>query len=214
MRKEIETMGLKKFRAMSDREAKDFYYGVVERYGISERGIEAAAKHSVAPLQEKTVLAAAAQADPELKRSFDFINAITDKTPEPAADVLTEEEKPLKAQIDRWDAMKILQDKAFAMSGRITPETLVKAYGALATELHHKMDAEPGNRMYNLQMTKLQSRFIEGVKEIDYVEVNRQRGVKIENVEPSLSRFTQPARTVEVETEKPSAPKKPQGFKL
>lgn len=214
LKTEIEKTGLENFRAMNDREAKNFYYGVVEKYGISEKGISAAALYDTGTEEEKAAVLDQAKRDPAIRRSLDFVATLSVKPAEPGPEVLSEEEKPLKAEIDKWDALLILEDRAFAMSGRITPATLVKAYGALAGELHDKMNANPDNRMYNLQLTKLQSNFVEGVKEIDFVEVNARRGIRIEEVEPSLSQFMPPAKTKAAETEPPVTPRKGPSLKL
>jgi hypothetical protein len=214
LKTEIEKMGLDKFRAIKDPEAKNFYYGVVEKYGISEKGIDAAAHYDMGTDEEKAAIEEKAKRDPEIRRNLDFVTKLSEKPAPPEADVLSEDEKPLKAEIDKWDALKILADRAFAMSGRITPATLVKAYGALAGELHDKMNADPDNGMYNLQMTKLQSRFIEGVREIDFVAVNAERGVKIEDVEPTLSQFMLRPKARESEADPPGPPKKGPSLKL
>ena len=214
LKTEIEKMGLDKFRAMKDAETKNFYYGVVEKYGISEKGISTAARYDTGLPDERAAIEEQAKSDPEIRRNLDFVVKLSEKDAPEAPDVLSEDEKPLKAEIDKWDALKVLEDRAFAMSGRITPATLVSAYGAIESELHDKMNADPDNGIYNLQMTKLQSRFIEGVKEIDFVEVNARRGIKIEEVEPSLSQFVPKAKPQETVAEPSEPSRKPPTLKL
>lgn len=215
LKAEIEAVGLDRFRGFTDREAKAFYYNVVEKYGISEKSIEAAAHYDMAAEKDRAAIEDAAAKDPEIRKGLAFRAAISVKKPEEGPNILSEAEAPLKAQLDAWKAEKILQDRAFALDGRVTPASLIRAYGALETELHDKMKSDAGNsRLYDLQMSKLQTTFIEGVQGTDYVEVNRQRGVKIEEVEPALSQFMTPVKIKDAETASPAPSKKNPTLKL
>jgi hypothetical protein len=99
-----------------------------------------------------------------------------------------------------------LLDRAFALGGKITPETLIKAHRDMAEQLLGQATAEDAatkklgkspDPLYRLEIAKLQQTFVETVQSTDYVEVNKKRNVAIEEVEPGLSRFATPVMAPE-----------------
>ncbi len=103
-----------------------------------------------------------------------------------AAKPLSPQEQEVFAQLAKWDAATMLQDRAFAKDGKITPATLIKAYGKMQEELRAQLVKTPDDPLLHAKVGKLQASFISTVQDLDYVDANAQRGVNIVAKEPAL----------------------------
>lgn len=184
----VEGMGLDAFRRLDEAAATALYFEVTDKSAMSARSIEINLRLEKLDVPGRLAFIDANFADPELDKAVDFMGYYYNK---PAnnrgAKPLSPEEMKLMDQLRDWDAAKLLDDRAFAASGKITPATLVKAYGAMQDELHAKRLLEPGNTLLMAQMTKLQQTFVHHVQGVDYVQANLDRGVDIVKAEPSLA---------------------------
>jgi hypothetical protein len=128
-----------------------------------------------------------------MQRALDFMAPykIPSKDAKPeglAGRPLTAAEQIAAEQVRNYKAEDMLQDRAFKDAKKITPATLVKAYGELQDDLRRKMEQDPGNPLYQAQAVKLQESFVHVTNSLDYVEANAKRGVDIMKKE-GLSRF-------------------------
>lgn len=207
LKAEIDKMGVDKFRALSDRAAKDRYIDIVEDHSVDERGLKAAATLVQNEKDPAAVAAIAARAktDPSVARGLAFLDLVGPQAQRAAevANVLKPGEQAIKDQLDKWDALQILQARAVKDSGRITPVTMVKAYAKLSDELRDAMDAEPDNHLNDLKLSKLQATFIDSVPQLDYLEANKRFGVDIVADEPALERY----KPAQKSATRPTAPK-------
>jgi hypothetical protein len=104
----------------------------------------------------------------------------------PVKPPLSPEEQAVFTQLSTWDAAQMLQDRAFAKDGKITPGTLIKAYGKMQEELRAQLQQNPEDPLLHAKEGKLQQSFITTVRDLDYVDVNAKRGVDILEKEPAL----------------------------
>jgi hypothetical protein len=112
------------------------------------------------------------------------------KAPE-AVTGLNGADQALAGQLKAWDADKALDDKAFEIGKKITPQTIIAGYNKMQEDLHEKMKADPDNKLYPLQSAKLQQAFLNHARNLDYVSVNAARGVDIVKAEPALRSFAE-----------------------
>lgn len=189
MRQEIEAMGVDKFRKMNENQVRDFYHDVTEKYGATGASVKAGLDYRDGTPEERAALEKRAAAEPEVKKGLEF-QRMMDNMPPVASDDLTAADKELKEKIDKFDASALLEQKAFDLKGKITPATMIEAYGKIEQDLRKKIKSDPANaRLYELEMTKLQEKFVHDVNTKDYVEANKKHGVNIEEREPVLSKF-------------------------
>lgn len=187
MKKEIEEMGLAKFKGMDDAQAKQFYYHVVDKYGITGRGLQAAMKYEDGNFLQKLGHTIDALGDSEVRRGLelrDLVNATPGQTVPPSLTAAEFE------RVQTYDPQAQLEERAFQQGRKVTPVTMAQAYTQVQEELRAQMKAHPESHLYAEQMTKLQQTFTTNVKTMDYVEANSRFGVKIEDVDPSLSSFS------------------------
>lgn len=203
MKQEIEQMGgIAKFRAMSDEQARQFYYKVVDKYGVTGPAVQSAVKFALAGPVQSFGQEVGALFDRDTSKGIDFYRYFS-ANPQPL------QSAPLTPQqaigLDHYDPQAQLEERAFDRTGKITPESMIKAYGELQDELRSRMQAHPGDQLYPQEMTKLQREFTHNVKTMDYVEANQRFGVTIENVEPVLAAFSdKPAQKAPPRTLKPA----------
>ena len=180
----VEAMGINAFRAMNDDQAKDFYIETTIQYGMSAKSLAANVRLEVADLGEQLRFGQAAKTDPEIAKAIDFLAYYYRRHDDPGPGPLTPAEQQVMAQLRQWNAVQALEDKAVALSGKITPVTLVQAYGALQESFHMQLQNQPGNVLLAAQMTKLQQSFIYHVQDCDYVDRNHRHGIDLTAVEP------------------------------
>ncbi len=185
-RERIEQMGLEAFRKLDDEQAKALYFEVTDKFGMSARSIEINLRLEKMNVAGRLAFVEANSKDPELPKALDFMGYYYNKVPDRGVVTLTETEKQLAGQLRAWDAEKLLADKAFTLGGKVTPATLIQAYGALQDGLHADRLSKPGDALLSAEMTKLQQTFVFLVQDIDYVEANQKRSVDITKAEPVL----------------------------
>jgi hypothetical protein len=196
MKRDIEVMGVEKFRRMSEKQVREFYHGTVEKYGMTGNAVKRAL--DIDALQDNGLRAKAASSpDPDTQKAVAFVKLKNaDPAPEPSDIPLTPAQEKVKAELERYNPARLLEGKAFAAAGKITPETLVAAYSVLSEELRQKALKNPDSELYPLEMTKLQQGFVDMVRTTDYVAINRRHGYDIEKDLPEQlqSKFAVPAK--------------------
>lgn len=194
LKQEIAHMGLARFRALNDRQARDFYYGVVERTGMTARQMEFVALLQEGPPEAKNLITRLAKTNAEAARAVEMVNydtvisdAIETQRREKAATPLTPEEHAMMTTLGQYNAARQLVDNAFDTDGRITPKTLTAAYGRLQTALQTESNSTPSMAsLTNAKLNKLQESYFIVVQFIDYLGENAKRGVDITALEPCL----------------------------
>ncbi len=180
----VEAMGLPAFRAMSDDQARDFYIETTVQYGMSAKSLAAGVRLEIADLGAQLRFGQQARTDPEIAKAIDFLAYYYRRTDDAGPGPLTPAEQQVMTQLRQWNAVEALEEKAVALGGKITPVTLVQAYGALQDDFHLRLQSQPGNVLLAAQMTKLQQSFIYHVQDCDYVDRNNRRGIDLTAVEP------------------------------
>ena len=198
LKRQIQEMGVAKFNKLDEAHVQALYENVTQYKTLSMGMAEMVIAYGAADADDR----AAARRDaatPEARKQypeFEPALAFMRDYPEPSiADAdgikkpseLTAAQTRMAEQVEKYDALGALVDRAFKKDGKITPATLVDAYGDLQDDLRRKMEREPANALYKEQMNKLQAAFVDNVQEIDYVEANRSRGVDIVKKEPGLA---------------------------
>jgi hypothetical protein len=198
-KKEIERIGFGRFMKMGEAEVQEFYHGVVEKYGLNAQTVKYAADYDNASKDEKRKLLADAGADPEIKKALEFLKYRNAEPVNPETAPMTNSDEKVQQALDAYNPYKQLVDKAFELGSKITPETLLRAHREMADDLLARADEEDARRknlgqspnpLYRLEMAKLQRVLNDTVQYSDYVELNRQRGVTIEDVEPGLQQLS------------------------
>lgn len=191
MKRRITAMGLPAFRAMDDGAAKAFYVGLVREKGMSARSLEINIRFEKADVAGRLAWLEQSKTDPEAEKAIDFISYYhrepLDSRP---TGELNAQEQALAEQVMQWNPFARLEDRAFALARKITPSSLVQAYGLLQDELRTEMLANPDNRLTIAKMTALRKTFSWQVQTTDYVEANELRGVDITRAERGLSHFS------------------------
>jgi hypothetical protein len=195
LKEEISRIGLDSLRTMDDPALAAFYTGVVEQYAVGPQGIAVALVYLHATEGRRVELRESADiTNPEVRKGLLLAeNAIAS-----IALAKAEAEAPATRPIPprssfflAWDPMEHLTEKAFNQSGKITPETLARAYVTLqdSLRLHLKKDGQADYRAE--QMIRLKEAFTSDVSRLDYIAENACRGVNIIEAEPALVSFRQ-----------------------
>ena len=191
LQKEINDMGLDKFRALGDADARALYQGIAEKGSIRPELAATAQQYLSGTAQERQALDVMSVVSPDTQAALDFLKPYAVPAPDakPAGlgqAPLTPTDQELQRSLGNYHPAELLKDRAFSDSGKITPLTLAKAYGELQDELHHDLDRDPGNKLWQGQAQKLQQTFINAVQMTDYIQENAARGVDILKAEPLL----------------------------
>lgn len=210
MQDEINKMGVDKFRKLDEKQAEAFYNKIVDDHALNARRVEIIQRsESLNPLKSAPYMVTRFT-DTEVSTAFAFRRgqnidsfiAVAHEIVSPSG----KKDPQLAAKLDKWDASALLQDKAFAADHKITPNTLIKAYTAMQDELRARIKKDPSQAsLYEAQMTKLQATFVAEVPKIDYERVNTERGVFLEDVEPSVKALY-PKMATDEKKPKPSKP--------
>jgi hypothetical protein len=177
LKREIEKLGggnlkagFTKFQAMPEAETQEFYYKVVEKYGISPDVVKKAAEYDNASDGDKERMRAQAVKDPLTKKALEFLSSM--KVRERPEEI--KEDERARKEIDDYRPGKDLLRKAVAQPGKlITPASLMAAHRLMEDELREKAQKDPKNPVYPLKMAKLQRVFINMVMNTDYYEMNK-----------------------------------------
>jgi len=197
-KRQVQEMGIAKFNKLSDTQLQAMYENTTQRktlsVGMAEMVIAygAADADNRAEARRDAGTAEARKQYPEFEPALAFMRdyaepSLKDELGRKQAPDLTMVQARMAEQVEQWDALGALVDRAFKKDGKITPATLVEAYGDIQDSLRRQMEKDPSNALYKEQMGKLQTAFVDNVQEIDYVEANRSRGVDIVQKERGLA---------------------------
>ncbi|TAL31193.1 MAG: hypothetical protein EPN97_11450 [Alphaproteobacteria bacterium] len=198
LKSEIDRMGVEKFRKMDEKNVREFYHTVVEKYGVSANAVKKAADCEVSG-DDGMRAKLASSPDPDSKKAAQLLKLKNADPAQEDSDIpLTPAQEKIKAELDRYNPARALENRAFTDGGKITPETLIDAYGKLTEELRQKTLKFPDSELYPLEMTKLQQTFVDMVRHTDYVAMNRRHGHEVEADLPAAlqSRFAAPVAPV------------------
>ncbi len=208
LKQKIDEMGVENFRKLSEKDAQKLYYEVTDKYALDGNDIKNINTYEAGGALTRAFYKASTFVDGDFDRAMQFrarhlsewtkayeedkmknppANSYSVNAPKPAA------QQKAETALVQWDAAKALKDKAFATDHKITPATLVRAYGDMQDELCAKTRSDPANTvMYEEQMTRLKVALLGNMQSMDYVTENKRRGVTLENVEASLKGFAKP----------------------
>jgi hypothetical protein len=192
LKAEIERIGLDNFRKLSDADAQKLYFRVTDECGMTAKGLQTAIRFDDVDDAGKQAYRAQAKTDSDVFKGVALHHYMATSKADPPVAALQGADKDVAKQLDAWNADKLLDDKAFEIGKKITPQTIIAAYNNLQAGLHAQMKADPDNKLYPLQATKLQQAFLTHSRELDYVEANAARGVDIVKTEPALKAFVSP----------------------
>lgn len=177
----IAGMGVDRFVAMTEAEARTLYYTVTEDFALDQTGLEAliaAENHSapadpvqgVAGIERYRDYMAAPKAPASMMAAFTAILGGSGITESDVASI-----KAVSADLKNWSPLDALQDKAFALAGKVTPVSIVKAYIALQGDYNARTAANPDKADLYIEMaTRLKSVFVEKTMWLDYGKINAQ----------------------------------------
>ena len=198
LKSRIVKMGLPAFRALNDTQAQALYFSVMDAKEMTASIVGYTVMLEDAKTAgQKRALGILAGRDPDFIRAQEFrrvyVAAEQAAKRGPKGDApLTAQEKAGLAKVRAWNASAMLQERAFALYGKITPQTMIGAYGALQTALMDGIAQQPDNAALPVLMTKLQQTYLNDVRRIDYVAANARHGVDITAVEPVLKNIQKP----------------------
>ncbi|MDE1153426.1 MAG: hypothetical protein PW788_12890 [Micavibrio sp.] len=186
--------GVEAFRAMDEKKMEDFYFAINERYGMQPKAYEYALRLDAASESMRGSLTRAFGGTQEFDKAVAFRALYTQpQAAGPAfTDKLTPQEQATLRTVTAFDARKKLEDEAFKANGKITPATLIAAYGRMQGRFQEELARNPDNTTTPALMGKLQGVFVQDLTHIDYLATNAKRGVNLVNVEPSLAAFRTP----------------------
>ena len=181
-------------RQMTDAQAAETYQWAVERYGHTEKSVQYIFEFRDLSRRDQMPYRGKHNDDPEFQRALKYLQIYDQKMAEPLDPnrPLSVAEQATFDKLKAFDAFALLQDRAFQLDGKITPTTMIHAYGDLREGLLKQLRADPDNPLYPAEITKLQQVLILGVARTDYVQANLARGVDIVAKEPVLVSFRGP----------------------
>lgn len=209
LKSRIVKMGLPAFRALNDTQAQALYFSVMDAKELTGPivGYTVMLEDAKTPAQKRALGILAGQ-DPDFIRAQEFRRIYVaaeqaDKHAPKGGTPLTDKEKAGMAKVRAWNASAMLQERAFALYGKITPQTMIGAYGALQTALMDGIKTQPDNAALPVLMTKLQQTYLNDVRRIDYVAANARHGVDIAALEPVLKSIPKPTAALPLRQPQP-----------
>ena len=193
LKKEIEGMGLEKFRAQSEAEARAMYYRVTEAHALNPRRLEAKLIYDRAGPNERVAfewlatwgretaaMMAFKDAVPKAPDVSDVPDALKESAVGAAFSAMTgglgidltkmQWNTNLNEWFLEWDVMQDLAKRAFEADGKVTPETVIRAYVRLQSELARDEPADPeGKFYYTMSAARLKYFFVKDLSEFDFV---------------------------------------------
>jgi hypothetical protein len=194
LKAKIGEIGLDNFRKMSDADAQKLYFEVTDKWGMTGKSLQTGLRFETAKGSERQGYLDRFGKDQDVTRALLLETYVAKARPNSPAASLIAADTALAGQLKSWDADRLLDDKAFEIGKKITPQTIITAYNQLQGDLHDKMTTDPDNKLYPLQATKLQQAFLTHARELDYVGANAARGVDIVKTEAALKSFAEPAK--------------------
>lgn len=198
LKRQVQQMGIAKFNKLDELHLQALYENVTQHKTLSVGMAEMVIAYGAADADDRAEARRDAGTEDSRRQYPEFEPALAFMRdyPEPSlkdangvkrAPDLTVAQARMAEQVEKFDALGALVDRAFRKDGKITPATLVDAYGDIQNDLRRQMEKDPSNPLYKEQMGKLQTAFVDNVQEIDYVEANRSRGVDIVQKERGLA---------------------------
>lgn len=208
LKQQVQQMGIAKFKKLDEAHVQAFYETITQNKTLTPGMAEMIIAYGAADADDRAearrdgATAESREQYPDFEPAMAFLRdypepSLTDKNGLRKPPEMTVAQARMAEQVEKYDALGALVDRAFRNDGKITPATLVDAYGDLQDDLRRRLERDPANTLYKEQMSKLQTAFVDNVQEIDYVEANRSRGVDIVKKEPGLAQALgeKPVRT-------------------
>jgi hypothetical protein len=215
LKQKINEMGIDNFRALKPDEARKLYEDIADANSMSPDMAGIVIEYRTGSEAYRRQMTRMATTDPrcpsDIKEAVNFAKPYRPEIPERFRGLgqpLSRKEKEVIEKLGKWDAVQILEDRAFKNDGKITPATLARAYGELRTELLEQMRNKPGDLLLRAQSGKLQASYITTMQSLDYVGENRARGVDIFTAEPALTEYL--GQREKKTAPAPSKPSKPE----
>lgn len=183
----IAEMGTEALLQMAQPEARNLYFEINDATALKPAQITAMADYLLADAEGRTARRAAAPAGSDAAAGIaQALEILKPTMPQRMLrDLIAAFVPPdgvLIEKLKEWDPLQELQTGAIERHGKITPETLIRAYGALQNELHGQLHGED-DKLAREKMTILKGIFTRYVRAVDYVSVNQKYGVDIEVAE-------------------------------
>jgi len=96
-----------------------------------------------------------------------------------------------KDMIPDMNAAKVLEDKAFALAGKVTPKSLMQANNALQQEYAALHEGDPNNLKPMFTAAQMQITYNARVQATDYAAANAKRGAKLDAADLQEINFVQ-----------------------
>lgn len=177
LQNKLEETGLEKFREMNEKERRDLYIGIVRENCPSAEGIKIMLRFHAGSPETRSALQKIALKDSETRKALAFEKALCGVIrEEPSLESLKaigEARKKSRAEIrrklDNWDALQELRETALKNDGALTPESVIRAYGALMDTLGAQAVRLPDQEtLCRAKMTRLQSLFVRNFARMDF----------------------------------------------
>lgn len=187
LKAEIAEKGLDAFRAQSADAARDTYFRLTDENALNPQRLQAMALYVAGGEDVRSLLSHAALSVPDIAKGIAYANEVLKPAPpqQQLRDIIVALSPPdtaLREALVAWKPLDKLEQTAFNQGGKLTPETLVQAYGTMQTELHGQLTGEDP-RLAREKMTLLKGIFTRYLRTVDYVAANEKFGVNIEVAE-------------------------------
>ncbi len=220
----IDSVGVENFRKLSHDDARALYLDITDKERLTTTRLTTALAYLNGTEESRAALVEEAKTNTETAKALVFGKGMTPDPLQDLIDSFTSTARPvdtaLRTKLRAWDVVGTLEKKAIEQGGMITPETIIRAYGAVQDSLRIDM-VNGGNEYENREkMTLTKAVFIRYVQIIDYVDANERHGVNIEESAAELLRagreairVSEAAKTLQIiplPANTNAAPEKPQ----
>lgn len=183
----IAEMGIDALRMMSHSEAREMYFEINDATALKPAHITAMADYLLADAEGRAARRAAAaegsDAAAGIAQALEMLKpAMPQRMLRDMIAAFVPPDSGLVKKLQEWDPVEEMQAHAIARHGKITPETLIRAYGVMQNELHSQLHGGE-DKLAREKMTILKGIFTRYVRSVDYVGVNRHYGVDLEVAE-------------------------------
>lgn len=186
----IADMGIDAFRMMAQGEARELYFTINDATALKPAQITAMADYLLADAEGRAARRAAAPAGSDaaagIAQALEMLKpAMPQQMLRSLIAAFVPPDSVLIEKLKEWDPVTEMQTRAIERHGKITPETLIRTYGAMQNELHGQLHGDD-DKLAREKMTILKGIFTRYVRAVDYVGVNKLHGVDIEVAEREL----------------------------
>lgn len=218
LKEKISEMGTEAFRKLSFDDARDLYFAITDAEALSPTRLQVMALYVMGDSTVRSMLQESAAEEPDIARGLAYAEQMVKPAaaPQPLKDIIAAFAPPdqeLRQKLLAWRPLDVLEKTAMEKGGKITPETLIRAYGSLQNELHRDLSGSE-ERLAREKMTLLKGIFTRYVRSVDYVAVNARYGVDIEQAESTLiSQYEQVQKQaqLQIQVQPAAAPAAPSG---